>query len=84
MDCVIYKGDKKPGSFLYVEQEDEFERLPEALLIILGELQVVMSLDLAKYEKLANADIEQVKQNLLEKGYYLQLPPEQDEEEQAF
>jgi len=84
MDCVIYKGDKKPGSFLYIEKEDDFERVPEALLAMLGECEIVMSMDLAKYAKLANADIEQVKQSLPEKGYYLQLPPDQDEEELVF
>ena len=84
MDCVIYKGDKKPGSFLYIEKEDDFERVPEALLAMMGEREVVMSLDLGQYDKLANADIELVKQSLHEKGYYLQLPPEQDEEELAF
>lgn len=84
MHCVIYKGSKKPGSFLYIEQEDNFERVPEALLSMLGERQKVMALNLVEYNKLANADIEQVKRNLVDKGYYLQLPPEQDEEQLAF
>ena len=77
MQCAIYKGKLKPESFLYIECVDDFERVPEALIRMFGEMELVIELDLAARATLANADIEEVKQLLLEQGYYLQMPPDE-------
>lgn len=76
MYCAIYKGERKPESFLYVEKLDDFSRVPEDLLEMFGELELLMQLDLGRRSKLANADIKEVKALLTEQGYYLQLPPD--------
>lgn len=75
MHCAIYKGPKKIDHYLYVEREDDFSRVPQALLELLGEPQLVISLELDEGRKLAQADIEQVRQALREQGYYFQMPP---------
>lgn len=75
MKCVIYKGERKRDTYLYVEREDDFARVPPALLSMLGKLERVMSLDLVEGRTLAQADVEQVRQLLREQGYYLQMPP---------
>ncbi|MCK5647877.1 MAG: YcgL domain-containing protein, partial [Gammaproteobacteria bacterium] len=46
MKTVIYKSSKKQDSYLYIEQEDDFSRLPEILISALGKLDLVMTLDL--------------------------------------
>lgn len=76
MHCVIYKGSRKPESFLYIERLDDFERVPEALLKMFGDLELLMELDLGSRSRLANADIEEVKRLLAEQGFYLQMPPD--------
>jgi uncharacterized protein YcgL (UPF0745 family) len=78
MHCAIYKGSLKPESFLYIERPDDFSRVPELLLKMFGELELVMELDLGSRTKLANADLEEVKHLLVEQGYYLQMPPDKD------
>ena len=75
MQCVVYKCSKKMDAYLFVEKEDEFERVPESLLKMLGTLELVMSVNLDEREKLAQADPQQVKTSLVEQGYFLQLPP---------
>lgn len=75
MRCVIYKGERKRDTYLYVEREDDFARVPPALLAMLGTLQRVMSLELVEGRSLAQADAEQVRQSLKQQGYYLQMPP---------
>lgn len=75
MDCVIYRSGKKIDTYLFVEKEDDFERVPRALLDMLGQLELVMSLNLDDREKLAQADPNDIKMSLREQGYYLQLPP---------
>lgn len=73
--CAVYKSLKKSDSYLYVEKEGEFARVPAPLLQMLGRLEFVMTLDVAPRRKLANADAAQVCRQLREQGYYLQLPP---------
>ncbi len=75
MNCVIYKGAKKPDSYLYVEREGDFSRVPPTLLKMLGELQRVMSLELDSDRKLAQADAKKVIESLVQNGYFLQMPP---------
>ena len=76
MNCTIYKGNRKQDTYLYIEREDDFARVPEALLRMLGALEFVMTLELTEDRRLAQADPRQVRQLLVEQGYYLQMPPQ--------
>ena len=78
MLSAIYKSPVKADTYLYVEKRDDFSRVPEALLKTFGKPQFVMLVNMAKRETLAIADIEQVKNSLVEQGFYLQLPPKED------
>lgn len=78
MHCAIYRSSKKADHYLYVERDDEFSRVPSALLALLGRLEHVMSLELHVQRKLAQADVVEVMQRLRDQGYYLQMPPAND------
>jgi uncharacterized protein YcgL (UPF0745 family) len=75
MECFIYKSLKKADTYLYVPQKDDFDNVPETLRAMLGRMEFVMELELRDDRKLAQADARQVKQQLKEQGFYLQLPP---------
>ena len=75
MMCVIYKSVRKPDHYLYIEKVDDFSRVPEALLDRLQPLEWVMELELTPGRKLAQADVQSVKNQLLQPGFYLQVPP---------
>ena len=75
MKCVVYKGIRKPDTYLYVESESDFSKVPPALLDALGRLEKVMNLELSPSRMLAAADPETVRYKLRDSGYYLQLPP---------
>ncbi|MFN2339010.1 MAG: YcgL domain-containing protein [Gammaproteobacteria bacterium] len=75
MQCVIYKGRKKADTYLYLEREGDFSRVPPALLALLGPLEPVLTLELGPQRTLARADVDQVRAQLREQGYYLQMPP---------
>lgn len=76
MQCVIYKGEKKSDSYLFIEKKDDFERVPEALLTMFGRLELVMTLEINAEMVLARADVGEVINHLQDEGFYLQLPPE--------
>jgi len=79
MLCAIYKSPKKAQTYLFVKTRDDFSAVPEALMKTFGTPTLVTLTNLATKTKLGMADLEKVKTNLTEQGFYLQLsPPEED------
>ncbi|MCB1876924.1 MAG: YcgL domain-containing protein [Chromatiales bacterium] len=77
--CRVYKGRKKEGSYLYVADDTATDDLPAALLSALGELSLVMDLELSAERKLAREDVNVVMENLRGQGFHLQMPPREIE-----
>ncbi|WP_033018050.1 YcgL domain-containing protein [Pseudoalteromonas sp. BSi20652] len=75
MLTAVYKSKKKADTFLFVEKRDDFDKVPEPLMTMFGRPIYVMIINLAKRVHLGGSDLESVKASLIEKGYYLQLPP---------
>ncbi|MCF7499753.1 MULTISPECIES: YcgL domain-containing protein [Pseudoalteromonas] len=78
MLTAVYKSKKKADTYLFVEKRDDFTRVPEPLMDTFGQPQYVMIINLASREKLGLADLETVKQALIDQGFYLQLPPPEE------
>ncbi len=75
MLCAIYRSSKRDETYLFVEKRDDFSRVPEELMQGFGKPQFAMLLSLDGRKKLASADIERVRRDLKEHGFYLQIPP---------
>lgn len=75
MLCAVYKSLKKEQTYLFVPKRDDFSAVPEALMLSFGTPSLVTIINLATKTKLAFADLEKVKQQLVATGFYLQLPP---------
>lgn len=75
MQCYVYKSLKKDQLYLYVDQKDHFDHLPEGCLTIFGRLEFVMELNLTPERTLAREDVAKVREQLCTKGFYIQLPP---------
>ena len=73
--CWIYKSSKKDEMYLYLAREDDFEVVPEELMKRFGQARFVMQLELSPEKKLARENTQTVINNLLEKGFHLQMPP---------
>ena len=73
--CWIYKSSRKDEMYLYLARKDGFDVVPETLLNLMGQVVLVMELDLYPGRRLARADVAQVMAELAERGFHLQLPP---------
>lgn len=73
--CWVYKGARRGQTYLYLAEENGFDAAPKALIEKMGELVLVMELELFPGRKLARANAAEVMRSLERKGYYLQLPP---------
>lgn len=79
MLTAIYKSTKRPDTYLYLARRDDFSAVPAALIQMFGTAELVTVLDLARREQLAGADIHKVLADINDRGFYLQLPPPQED-----
>lgn len=73
--CRIYKGSRRRECYLYVDQEDDLQNVPETLVESLGSLSLVMELELSSGRRLARVEAVRVLEQIRDQGYFLQLPP---------
>ena len=75
MLCRVYRSPRKEQMYLYVDSAEDLSRVPEELLAHFGTPEPVMLLKLDSDRTLARADVGEVMEQVLERGYYLQMPP---------
>ena len=76
MRCSVFRSGKKDFHYIYLAEGKDFSELPAALRQQFGHPEPVMELDLEQVRRFAHADLQQVRRQLRQRGYYLQLPPE--------
>ena len=75
MNCFVYRSNLKAGMFLYLVEKDNFEKVPESLQKLLGDVEFSFEFDLGEDRKLVRAETEEVRRIMQENGYFLQMPP---------
>ena len=77
MHCYVYASQRKPDSYLWMARRDEFGMLPASLVLLLGELRLVLEVELDEQRRLPNEDAAAVLEHLHAQGWHLQLPPQE-------
>lgn len=75
MQCFIYKSNKKAELYLYLDKQDDFSCVPEAILKSIGQPEYVMQLEITPERKLARENANNVLKGIKENGFFLQMPP---------
>ncbi len=75
MQAYVYKSRRRADTYVFLAERDGFACLPAPVMQGLGELDLVMEVELGPTRRLARADAEVVRTALLAQGFYLQLPP---------
>jgi uncharacterized protein YcgL (UPF0745 family) len=73
--CSVYKSSKKSEMYLYVNKKTGVKELPDALRQIFGTPVHVMDMLLTPERSLGRTEAAKVLADIQEKGFYLQLPP---------
>lgn len=76
MHCYVYRSSRKLDTYLYLPRKDDFEDIPETLMQVFGKPEFALEFELTPERSLAQADPAEVLENLKERGFHLQLPPE--------
>ncbi|NOQ14392.1 MAG: hypothetical protein GQ583_07960 [Methyloprofundus sp.] len=75
MQCFIYKSNKKDELYLYLDKQDDFSSIPEAILKSIGQPEYVMQLEITPERKLAREKAGEVLKGIEENGFFIQMPP---------
>ena len=74
-----YKSPKKDELYLFVPKDKGLDELPQELLVMFGDPKHVIDYELTPDRKLPRADAKEVLSSLETKGYYMQMPPSEEE-----
>ncbi len=73
MQCHIYRSPRKPNSFLYLPEKDDFKNLSDEFFKLFGEPEFSFSFELTADREMAQVEATEVLQSLADNGYYLQI-----------
>jgi uncharacterized protein YcgL (UPF0745 family) len=76
--CEVFRSPRREGLYLYVKRDEGLQRVPESLLRNFGAPESALVFKLHAERPLARADAAEVLQALVDRGYFLQLPPAVD------
>lgn len=78
--CSVFKSSKKKEMYIYVDRKQDLSELPSALLSVFGEPVHVLDMILTPEKTLARVDASKVLESIKENGFFLQMPPSQNED----
>jgi len=74
LECVVYKSLKKDETYVFIPTTTPLSELPEELLKVLGETELVMTLKLTPEKKMARGTAAEVLKSIEQQGFHLQMP----------
>ena len=79
VDVVVYRSSRRAETYLYLPAVAEYADLPDALREHFGEATAFLEFVLHAEKTLAQADAVTVLDALAGQGFYIQLPPGDDQ-----
>lgn len=76
MKCAVYRSNRKDLTYLYLPEGEDMSKVPEALLRMISPMERVLEFDLTSERRLAQENAAAVLAQLNEKGWFLQMPRE--------
>lgn len=74
LECAVYKSQKKDETYIFIPSTTPLSELPEELLKVLGEAEMIMTLILTPDKKMARGTAKEIMKSIKEQGFYLQMP----------
>ncbi len=62
--------------YLYLPEKEKFDRVPDSLMKLIGTVEFSFEFKLNTERKLLRYETAEVMRNLLDNGFFLQMPPD--------
>ncbi|WP_300318473.1 YcgL domain-containing protein [Idiomarina sp.] len=79
MLCDVYRSSRKADTYVYLPHGEDFSELPDALVQNFGKAEKILTINLTTREQLARLSVKELTEHLASDGFYLQLPPKQED-----
>ena len=56
LECAVYKGSKKDETYVFIPTDKPLSDLPAELLKVLGQAELVMTIDISPEKKMARGN----------------------------
>jgi uncharacterized protein YcgL (UPF0745 family) len=74
MECAVYKSLKKDETYVFIQTTKLLSDLPDELIKVLGQAEMVMTLKLTPEKKMARGSAAEVMESINKQGFHLQMP----------
>ena len=74
MECAVFKSLKKDETYVFIQTTTSLSDLPDELIKVLGQTEMVMTLNLTPEKKMARGTAAEVMISIEKQGFYLQMP----------
>ena len=74
IECAVYKSKKKDETYVFIPTSTPLSDLPDELLKVLGQAEMVMTLNLTPEKKMARGTAAEVIKSIEKQGFHLQMP----------
>ena len=74
IECAVNKSQKKEETYFIIPTKTPLSDLPEELLKVLGQAEMVMTLMLTPEKKMARGTATNILKSIEEQGFHLQMP----------
>ena len=79
MLCDVYRSSRKADTYIYLPHGEDFSELPDARVQSFGKAEKILTINLTTREQLARLSVKELTEHLASDGFYLQLPPKQED-----
>lgn len=74
MECAVYKSLKKDDTYVFIPTTTPLSELPEELIKILGQAEMIMTLNLTPEKRMAHGTAAEIMKSIDTQGFHLQMP----------
>ena len=74
IECEVHKSLKKDETYIFIESTSSLSELPDTLTNVLGQTELVMTLNLTPDKKMARGTAAEIMLSIEQQGFHLQMP----------
>jgi len=74
LECAVYKSSKKDETYVFIPTDKPLSDLPAELLKVLGQAELVMTINISAEKKMARGNGEEILKSIELQGFHLQMP----------
>ncbi|GAA5104791.1 YcgL domain-containing protein [Orbus sasakiae] len=76
--CYIYRSPKKENSYLYIDTENDFSKVPDVLMNVFGEPILVMKVLLDGKRQFVVGSSQDIEDKIKQDGFFVQMLKDDD------